>query len=331
MRCVLAIDSGGTKCHVVLVRDDGQLLGWSRSGPAQGPKESVSYGWGRSHRVVLYAIKEALGSASYEELHIGAVGRFPPEFLIKNRHPTRLQVHQITEPMAAFRLVGLTYGVCALAGTGAFVHGRTRDGRFRHLDGLGPLLGDHGGGYDIGLRAIQAAARSGWHPRHRVTFANEVFDACGGHRNDPYGQSLIAYMAVPHDRAEIAQFARLVAEAAAKGDAVAEKILHHAAASLAATVYDLVDQLQMAGDEYSLVGTGGVITGSDLYWEHLCNEVKAFAPRFKPLRSDRPAVVGVALATLARLPEVDFEAARERLCGCVRARLKSEKTAASQA
>ena len=331
MRCVLAIDSGGTKCHVILVRDDGQLLGWGRSGPGQGQGESVSYGRGRSHRVMLYTIKEALGSTDYEELHIGAVGQFPPEFLIKNRRPTRLQVHQITEPMAAFRLVGQTYGVCALAGPGAFVHGRTRDGRFRHLDGLGPLLGDHGGGYDIGLRAIQAVAKSGWHPRHRVTFANEVFDACGGHRNDPYGQSLIAYMAVLHDRSEIAQFARLVVKAAANGDEVAQNILRDAATSLAATVYDLVDQLQMAGEEYSLVGTGGVITGSDLYWEHLCSEVKTFAPRFQPLRSDLPAVVGVALATLGRMAEVDFEAARGRLCGCVRAKLESITLAESQA
>lgn len=330
MRCVLAIDSGGTKCHAILVRDDGQLLGWGRSHPAKGRVDYATYGGGRSHRVMLYTIKEALGSAVYDELHIGAVGQFPAEFLFKNRRPMRLQVHQITEPMAAFRLVGITYGVCTLAGTGAFVHGRTRDGRFRHLDGLGPLLGDHGGGYAIGLRAIQAAAKSGWHPRHRVTFANEIFDACGGHRNDPYGQSLIEYMTLPHDRSEIARFARLVSEAAAGGDGVAIGILREAASALAATVYDLVDQLQMAAEDYALVGTGGVITGSDLYWNHLCKEVKAFAPRFQPLRSDLPAVAGVALATLGRMAEVDIDAARERLCAGVRERLAAGQAADHQ-
>jgi len=251
----------------------------------------------------------------------------PFEFLLKNRSPTKLQIHLIGETVAAFRLAGVKHGVCALAGTGAIVYGLTRNGRVRSLDGLGPLLGDYGGGYEIGLRAIQAAAKSGWHPRHRVSFTDEIYAACGGFRDDPSGLSLIAYMAAPHDRSEIAQFARLVIGAAMKGDELAARILRDAAASLAATVYDVVDQLQMAGDDYSLVGTGGIISGSDLYWDHLCKEVKAFAPRFQPLRSDLPAVVGVALATLARMPAVDFETARNRLCACVRERLAAETAA----
>ncbi len=327
MRCGLAIDSGGTKCHVILVRDDGQLLGWARSDPGQHPAEGAVHGRGRSHRVIRDTIVEAIGSTRYEELHIGAVGPFAPELLSQDQTPARLEVHKITEPTAAFRLAGEGAGVCALAGTGAFVHGRTRDGRTCHLDGLGPLLGDHGGGYEIGLRALQAAARSGWHPRHRVSFARDVFEACGGRADDAYGWSLVPYMAAPHDRSEIAQFARPVVAAAAKGDPVAGRILREAAASLAATVYDVVDRLQMAGDDYAFIGTGGIIASSDFYWEHLCRDVRTFAPGFKPVRSDLPAVIGVALSTLACMEVADFEAAKERLCGCARARLEAERKA----
>jgi N-acetylglucosamine kinase-like BadF-type ATPase len=230
--------------------------------------------------------------------------------------------------MAAFRLAGVACGICALAGTGAFVHGLTRSGRIGHLDGLGPLLGDHGGGYEIGLRALQATARAAWHPRHHTTLVEDVLAACHLRGRGSAGQGLITYMSKPRDRSEIAGLSRIVAVAASRGDAVALRILQEAAAGLASTVYDLVDQLKMTEEDYPFVGTGGVITGSDLYWEHLCRKVREFAPRLKPVRSDLPAVVGVALGALAQMPGVDYETTKQHLMDEVRTRLEAGPLAA---
>jgi N-acetylglucosamine kinase-like BadF-type ATPase len=325
MRCVLAIDSGGTKCHVILAGDDGRLLGWAKTVPKGESFLLDPGGRGRNQQVVLGSITQAIGDREYDELHISSVGNIPLGFL--GSKPSWLQVHLVNEPIAAFRLAGVTCGVCALAGTGAFVHGRTPDGRTRHLDGLGPLLGDHGSGYTIGLRAIQATARAEWHPRRHTSLVPDVLSACHIRGEDVGRESLVTYMSRPRDRSEIAGVARFVSAAAARGDAVATQILRDAAADLASTVYDVVDQLSMKDDDYPFVGTGGVITGSDLYWEHLCVEVARFAPRLRPLRSDLPAVVGVALAALARMSKVDYEAAKGRLIGDVTARLAADGSA----
>jgi N-acetylglucosamine kinase-like BadF-type ATPase len=198
----------------------------------------------------------------------------------------------------------------------------------RHLDGLGPLLGDHGGGYAIGLRALQATARANWHPRWHTAIASGVLAACRIRGQDTEREGLICYMAKPRDRSEIAGLARVVAAAAGQGDAVAMRIMREAAADLASTVSDLVDQLEIREEACPFVGTGGVIAGSDLYWEHLCAKVREFAPRFQFLRSDLPPVVGVALGALARMAGVDYEIVKRRLFDDMRARMEAEKSAA---
>src|SRR5450759_5332511 len=49
---ILALDPGGTKCHALLVRGDGQVLGW---GTGAGPGLS-----GRSKEAILMAARDAL-------------------------------------------------------------------------------------------------------------------------------------------------------------------------------------------------------------------------------------------------------------------------------
>jgi N-acetylglucosamine kinase-like BadF-type ATPase len=201
----------------------------------------------------------------------------------------------------------------ALAGTGAFVHARTRDGRQCHLDGLGPLLGDHGSAYQIGLLAIRAAAQSGWNARRRTSLADAVYRACGCAPDADFGYSLVPYMLGGPDRSEVAAFARLVDEHAETGDRIATEILHTAAADLAATTRDAVEILAMQTADYLLIGAGSVALKSRLYWEHYCREVARFAPRLQPVKAPFPQVVGVVLAMLRDLPDIPHATARERL------------------
>lgn len=322
MRCVLGIDGGGTKCHAMLARDDGQVLGWGKSDEKDGlPQRPVFGGRGRSHSSTLKAVREAIGATHYDELHIASVSRILPLDFLRNLHPTKIQVHSTSESDAAFAQAGETCGIVALAGTGAIVYGLTRDGRVEYMDGLGPLVGDHGGGYEIGLRAIRAAAQSGWHPRHRTSLANDVFAVCGARENDSRGFSLIGYMIEQRDRSEIAGLAKVVNAAANRGDAVACRILQDSAAELASTVHDAVDNLRMADEDYALIGTGGIITHCEIYWTHFCKLIAEFAPRLHPTRPDLPAVVGVTLNALMQLPGIDHPAVKATLFESTRALL----------
>jgi N-acetylglucosamine kinase-like BadF-type ATPase len=51
-------------------------------------------------------------------------------------------------------------GILVIAGTGSHVVGRTADGALFSVGGWGPVLGDEGSGYWIGLEALRAALRA---------------------------------------------------------------------------------------------------------------------------------------------------------------------------
>jgi N-acetylglucosamine kinase-like BadF-type ATPase len=326
MRCILGIDSGGTKCHAMLIRDDGALLGFGRVESGASSESIVFEGRGRSREVMAQAVAQAVGDIRCEELHIGCLtSRLPVDFL-KTWPLARIKIHQVSEAGAAFALAGETSGIVALAGTGALVFGQTRDNRKLALDGLGPFLGDYGSGYQIGHAVICAAAQSAWHPRHITTLTEAVYKACGGKKGDVQGWSLVPYTRNPHDRSEIASFARLAIDAAADGDVVARDILKKAAEDLAETVRDMVKMLAMDAESYPLIGTGGIIVHSDLYWNHFCAEVREFAPAFKPFRSDLPPVAGLLMSVLQAVDGIDQAAAKTTLIESVRNYLKTPGT-----
>lgn len=314
MRCVLGIDSGGTKCDAILVADDGTAVGWGRCDVASPESGRGWGGSGRSMPSIRHAVSQAMEGVELDELHVvGAIEWVPAGFL-REGHPVKIQVHGLPgEAAAALALVGETVGVVVLAGTGAFVYGKTREGREALLDALGPMLGDYGGGYQIGSLAVRAAAKSGWNPRHQTSLAPVIHKACGINEAEPRGRSLIGFMYEPHDRAEIAAFAKLVDFEAEAGDRIARAILEKAAADIAETLRDVVDRLGIANDEYAMIGTGGVATGSRTYWQHFCALAKEFAPGLKPVISDLPAVLGTVLPTLRALAATDPQAMESRL------------------
>lgn len=302
---LLAVDMGGTKCDAVLVSEEGEIVGWGYCDVTCPNSGRGPWGAGRSRESVACAINHALGGRKFENLRvIGACGR---DYGLGG-----LLDEFVTEVDAAFALAGRDHGIIALAGTGAVVTVRTPSGEDFRFDGLGPYVGDHGSGYAIGHAALRAAAQSTWHPRHRTSLASRLFRACLG-ENEARGQyGLIMYAAQSSDRAEFASLARIVDEEARAGDAIAMDILQKQAEELAGTIYDAIQSHGVPGDEVALIGTGGVIANSDIYWDHLCSYVADFAPNLKPVRLQLPSVLGVAVAAMKKTnPEI--ATVRERL------------------
>jgi hypothetical protein len=293
-----------------VVREDGALLGWGRGQPAARQGRTVT-GTGRSQTAVQEALTKALEGIVCDEL---LVVNYSPRFPYACFAPHcrgRVRFRSVREAPAARALAGVRDGIVAVAGTGAVVGAVTREGRESYLDGLGPMLGDHGSGFHIGLMAIRAAAQSGWHPRRGTALADAVYAHLGGRVGDRHGDSLITYMLGDRDRSEIASVARIVNEQAERGDSTAVDLLQQAAADMAGTVFDLADTLGMTAEAYPFVGTGSVATRSRIYWERLCELVAEFAPAFVPMRSPLPPVIGVALWGLQH--GGSDGAARERL------------------
>lgn len=315
MRCLLSIDAGGTKCQTIAVREDGALVGWGRSGfPDAVESANVHGGSGRTIESIGGAITQALRDVECDELHIvGGYRERSLDALIATRYQGGITYHPCHEWEGILDLVGLDYGVIASAGTGAFVHVTGKDQSHFHLDSLGPILGDWGSAYHIGMLAVQAVAKYDWHPRHRTSLKDAVYRGLGIEETTGRGTSLIFIFERVKDRAQIADLARIVNDEARRGDAVADAVLKEAASSLAQTVYDAYDGLQLNGCDYTLVGTGGVIERSDIYRQYLCQTVREFAPDLKLARTDLPHVVGTALSALYSIANGDLDAARDRL------------------
>ncbi len=288
---VLALDSGGSKCEALLVAADGTVLRFARvSEPGQSGRSPATV-----ERATCSVLKDIIVDNLIKPMDID------PEN---------------TGPLA---LAGETYGIVVTTGTGARVTGTTRDGRRLVLDGFGPVLGDEGSGYQIGLAAMRAAARAERHPRHATTLQSRILEICcdssTNKKDDPIKkvQELVGFSLKVHDRSVIAGMARIVDEEARRGDVIALEILKNSAQNLSETVRDLSDRLAIASDDYPLLAIGSVAVKSDIYWDEFSRRVLSFAPRFRMIRLKYPPAAGVALVALSRMDGVDIQAVRQRL------------------
>lgn len=303
MRCILSVDTGGTKSESALLRDNGVVLGW---GICRTPGLS-----GRSERATRETVAEAMNSAPDEisELHVAHLGPGLPADLFGSDRPFSVHTHRIGEHEGPLHLVDREHGVVVLAGTGAFVHVEAPDGRRLRLDGLGPLLGDCGSGYQIGLSAMRAAVRAHWHPRRQTSLEEVVFSAFGARD----ALEMIPLNWANLDRCVIAALAVEVDRLANSGDAIARRILEEAAEALAETLRDALDSMDLAEEPLFMVGTGSVAKRSEIYWEHFCRTAAGIAPRLTPVLEPLPSAAGMALAVARNLPGTDRQKARENL------------------
>src|ERR1035437_9743690 len=109
---ILAFDPGGTKCHALLVRGDGQALGW---GTGEGPGLS-----GRSDKAFRLAARGALAHYVPKSGAVISVNdRLRPALNLGI--PIR-SMSWVSESEAAFALAGQSCGLIVLSGTRSFVH-----------------------------------------------------------------------------------------------------------------------------------------------------------------------------------------------------------------
>lgn len=309
---ILALDPGGSKCQAILFDETGKIIGM---GIGQGPELS-----GRSLKAAQLAIEKAASGRPTIEILLLIHNLKDPSSLKKLPFPIK-EWHFVNEMTGALALAGETCGIVVLSGTGSFVYGKDREGHELHLDGFGPVLGDSGGGYSIGLHALRAAAKSDWHPRYQTSLRRRIFEYCHAENIT----DLIAFSLKPHDRSVIAGLARIVDDEGRKGDAVAVSILHSAADDIADILRVVLEVLKMDNGQYKMIGTGSVVR-SDIYWSRLCLKARAFAPGLEPVRPALPQVLGLAFAGLryfkpgydrlisAKLAEQYSEYTKERKC-----------------
>ncbi|HEV2620238.1 MAG TPA: BadF/BadG/BcrA/BcrD ATPase family protein [Acidobacteriaceae bacterium] len=140
-------------------------------------------------------------------------------------------------------------GILLIAGTGSHAIARAPGGTLHRAGGHGPILGDEGGGFWIGLEALRAAL-SAQDSRSDDGSASALLHAIRQHWNLASLPELIELGNrrgnAAHPVPDFASLAPVVAGCAADGNAVAIGVLHRAGEQLAQLIHAVADKIAPA-------------------------------------------------------------------------------------
>ena len=253
---LLGIDCGGTHTAVVVGNRAGHVLA-----RAEGPGSAMRPGGAeRSAAVILDVARRAATQAGVTLPAMGAfvgaagAGRAPEQEALATAVKStgvaeRVAVRSDVE-IALAAAFGNGPGVLVNAGTGSIAYARVADGRLLRAGGHGWQLGDEGGGYWLGRRALSSAARAQDGLGESSTLLERLLVALGLQTFD----DLIRWTSTATP-AQVAALAPHVLNAAREGETVAQRIIQEAAAELSSLVQVL--SRQFSGTESFPVATAG--------------------------------------------------------------------------
>lgn len=312
----LGVDGGGTKTICVVLAGDQTVIGTGRAGSTN--RNSVGDAAARAN--LAEAITLALQAAGCKVQAVGAIGlgiagvdRAGERAVIAAWVAELLPgVPTLIDNDALVALASGTggdlYGVVVISGTGMIVYGVDRAGQRRRAGGWGPLIGDLGGGYDLGRAALRAVADA----TDGIGPPTALQTAVLSHLGLTEPPAIIPWAYAEISWARIAALAPLVTACAQQGDRVANAILDQAAADLATTVGAVVQGLQLADQSFPLILAGGNLRPG-LLSERLIPRLQAMAPHAQIAHPPVEPAVGAALlarragektVTSAQLPVV---------------------------
>jgi N-acetylglucosamine kinase-like BadF-type ATPase len=196
------------------------------------------------------------------------------------------------------------WGVAVVCGGGVNCLGVAPDGRQVRYPALGAISGDWGGGYDLGLAALMAAARSADGRGPRTVLQTEVpayYDL--GHPLDV--ARAVHLRQIPDER--LGELARVVF-ATAHRDRVADGIVQRLVGEVIAFATTTLRRLELVDAAADVVLGGGLIRAAPAELiERIDGGVRQVAPTARVLVAPVAPIVGAALLALDDLgvaPEI---------------------------
>lgn len=311
MKYSLGIDGGASKTHALLAASTGQVLGFGRGGPGNHQTSSLQSALSQIDMAARQAFEQA--SISPEKVELGcfclAGADLPEDYALLQQAVEALHLADKViiknDTMAALR-AGLTrsWGVVVICGTGFNAAGRAPDGREIVLPGLGPISGDWGGGGDLSQEVIRAVMRA-WDGRGmRTQLTQLVLNAL----ELPSEQVLLSKLYHEEiDPVQILDLVKLLFEASAAGDEVAQDLIIRMGTEVGISANTLLKRLALEQTDAEVVLSGSVFKGKGrLLIDAASQVIHQVAPRAQIVRPHFEPVVGALLLALeaAGLPIV---------------------------
>jgi N-acetylglucosamine kinase-like BadF-type ATPase len=301
MRIALAVDGGNSKTDLALVRDDGAVLALVRGGMSSPHHIGLDGSVELLQRLHDEAVVEAGLSGPAAVAHVLLAGLdFPTEeHALLEALATRGWAERLTVGNDTFAVLRAGtergWGVAVVCGAGINCVGVGPDGRHARFPALGAISGDWGGGYDLGLAALSAAARSEDGRGPRTSLERSV--------PEHFGLRIPSEVAEAIHLGKVAQ--RRVIELApvvldeAPADGVAAALVERLAGEVVVMAEVALRRLGLEGRPVELLLGGGLFQGAD---SALANAVRAaLGAEITVHATAQPPIVGAALLGLDEL------------------------------
>jgi N-acetylglucosamine kinase-like BadF-type ATPase len=262
MKLYLGIDGGQSSTTALIGDETGRVLGEGSAGPCNhvGAPERRAKFFSAVGESVRLAAEQAGVRAEFAAVCAGFSGGSADKDAL-TRELIKADRYFITHD-AHIALAGATAGtpgIIVIAGTGSIGYGRNAAGVIARAGGWGYVFGDEGGAFDIARQALRAVLRheEGWGPPTALRAL--LLDA------ETSANTLLHRCYTPdYPRERVAEFARLVDQAASAGDAVAASILDRAAQELATLAAAVRRQLFAEEEAAHVHYIGGVFASAAL-------------------------------------------------------------------
>jgi N-acetylglucosamine kinase-like BadF-type ATPase len=305
---ILAVDGGNSKTHLALVDGDGQLLSLVR-GPLSSPHHlGVDGCLDVLQRLFDEAAEEArLPRSNGPVAEIGKLLLAGVDFPAEERRLQELAsgrnwAERISVGNDTFALLRAGseqgWGVAVVCGAGINCLGVAPDGRQARFPALGEITGDWGGGYDVGMAAVSAAARSE-DGRGPTTSLERVVPAHFGLTTPSELAEAFHLHEIPRRR--VLELSPLVF-AEAEHDAAAAEIVDRLAAEVVALARAALTRLDLTQEPVEVVLGGGLLKSAQ---GRVLDGIRAGLAEVGPAIEVHPTasapVVGAALLGLDEL------------------------------
>jgi N-acetylglucosamine kinase-like BadF-type ATPase len=307
-RIVIAVDGGNSKTDLALVASDGTLLSLAR-GPLSSPHH---VGVDGCLKVLEQLLHGALAQAGVSDGKgpVAEVGAFLMAGVDFPNEERELQQVLDARGWAVRNSVGNDtfavlragtergWGVAVVCGSGINCVGVAPDGRHARFPALGEITGDWGGGYDVGMAALSAAARSEDGRGPKTSLEHDVPAHFGFSTPREVAEAI-------HRRqlsaSRVIELAPLVLGSAA-GDAVAAGIVDRLAGEVVALATAALGQLELTHEPAEVLLGGGLLQAGDgRLLDAIERGLHAIGPSLSIRPTDAPPIVGAALLALDEL------------------------------
>jgi glucosamine kinase len=278
---ILGFDGGGTKTECLLADADGKVLARATTGPSNPMRAGYMRAW--------FALGEAADSVMARQkitadriggicAGLGGAGR--PGVVRRvttyfERSFPHAEIRVTTDMEIALEAAfGGGEGILLLAGTGSAAFGRDASGKTTRAGGRGPWFSDEGGAFDIGRQAVQAVSLADEHRGPETALTKKIISPT------LWRDWTLLLEAVAKNADDVfPKIFPFVAQLADKGDAVSQRILTAAAASLADLALAVADDLGWHDRAFDIAKAGGVYGRSKFFDAAIETEVGKRIPQ----------------------------------------------------